>query len=184
MINAIVCALFAHCAQPAPAPATPITGFTEALLDHAAPAIARREGLPCDGDVCAAYLDTIAAPPVWTICHGETVGVRAGDVRTRAECEASLRPRVARYWSNIVPGFTFSPLTQRLTVRRASSFVSLAYNVGVGAWLRSTALRRINAGDIAGACVAATWFNRAGQRIVRGLVIRRTDENRDCVAGL
>ena len=183
MIAAIACVLFAHCAAPAPS-VPPVDNFTEAVLDHAVPRIAQREGLPCDGDVCAAYLDTIASPPVWTICHGETQGVRAGDVWSRQRCMDSLRPRVARYWSDVQRGFTFDPLTTYLSPARGSSITSLAYNIGVGAYLRSTALRRLNAGDVMGACVAATWYNRAGGRVWRGLVNRRDGEYADCTAGL
>jgi len=50
--------------------------------------------------------------------------------------------------------------------------------------LRSTALRRLNAGDISGACEALTWFDRAGGRVIRGLQNRRADEYRLCMEGV
>lgn len=48
-----------------------------------------------------------------------------------------------------------------------------AYNVGTGAICGSTAARRARAGNHAGACQALTWFNKAGGKRIRGLVLRR-----------
>jgi len=41
---------------------------------------------------------------------------------------------------------------------------------------RSTALRRFNSGDIEGAAEALQWFNKAGGRVLTGLVRRRAAE--------
>jgi GH24 family phage-related lysozyme (muramidase) len=62
--------------------------------------------------------------------------------------------------------------------------VSLAYNVGVAATSKSTAVRRLNAGNIRDGCEAIGWYNRAGGRVVRGLVNRRADDTKLCLAGL
>jgi lysozyme len=64
------------------------------------------------------------------------------------------------------------------------AFVSLTYNIGVGAFCRSTARKRLNRGDIRGACNAAKWFNKAGGRTIKGLVNRRAAEHRLCLEGL
>ena len=145
----------------------------------AVPLVARWEGLET-----TAYLDRIASPPVWTICYGETEGVRAGETRTEAECREGLRRGLVRYRNGIHVAFTPETKSQRLPPERDAAFVSLAWNVGIGGVRGSTATRRLNAGDIRGACEALTWWNRAGQRVVRGLVNRRADEHRLCLQGV
>jgi GH24 family phage-related lysozyme (muramidase) len=57
-------------------------------------------------------------------------------------------------------------------------------NVGIAGAGKSTATRRLNAGDIAGGCQALTWWNKAGGRVVRGLVNRRAEEFALCMDGL
>lgn len=131
-----------------------------------------------------AYLDRIASPPVWTICHGETRGVKPGDYRTDAECTAMLRAGLIEYRAALHKYFTAATIATRLTPERDAAYVSLAWNVGIAGAGRSTATRRLNAGNIAGGCQALTWWNRAGQRVVRGLVNRRADEYRLCMVGV
>ena len=48
----------------------------------------------------------------------------------------------------------------------------------------STATRRLNAGNIIGGCTALTWWNKAGQRVVRGLALRRGEERDLCMMGV
>ncbi|MDG4650133.1 lysozyme [Roseibacterium sp. SDUM158017] len=171
MIGQLLCAVFAVCGatEPAGAPSWRQTAV------HAVPLVARWEGLET-----TAYLDRIASPPVWTICYGETQGVRPGEVRTRAECEDGLRTGLHRYWQ----GYRAEVQDPRvLRPQSDAAFTSLTWNIGEGAIRRSTAMRRINAGDVAGACEALTWWNRAGQRVIRGLQNRRADEYRLCMEG-
>jgi len=180
MIGGIFCALLAVC-EPAPALDDPPEWAETAPV--AVPLIERWEGLPCDGQRCEAYLDTIAVPPVWTICSGITgPDVGPGDVRTPAECRADLRRLVVTYWTGFRNSLTETGFGV-LTVPTDAAFTSLTYNIGVGAVSRSTAVRRLNTGDVRGACEALTWWNRAGQRVIRGLVNRRTDEHRLCLDG-
>lgn len=181
-MSGLICALFAICASSQPLAPTGSPDWSD-TAPVAIPLIERWEGLPCDGDQCSAYLDTIASPPVWTICSGITVGVGEGDVRTRAQCRADLRREVQRYWRGYRSGLAPNAL-EALTVTMDAPFTSLTYNIGIGAVRGSTALRRLNAGDRLGACEALTWWNRAGGRQIRGLVNRRADEYEMCVRGL
>jgi len=141
---------------------------------YALPLVARWEGLET-----TAYLDRIASPPVWTVCHGETFNVAPNEVRTVAQCTAGLSVGLRRYWVGYRSGVTLDALAPQTDAAMAS----LAWNIGIGATLRSTAVRRLNAGDIAGACAALTWFNKSGGRIIRGLVNRRADEQATCLIG-
>jgi lysozyme len=56
------------------------------------------------------------------------------------------------------------------------ALASLAYNVGVGALGASTLLRKVNAGDVAGAAAEFGRWVHAGKRVLPGLVARRADE--------
>ncbi|MBP8236036.1 MAG: lysozyme, partial [Rhizorhabdus sp.] len=51
--------------------------------------------------------------------------------------------------------------------------MSFAYNVGVGALRGSTLLRKLNAGDFAGAAEQFLVWNKAGGKVLAGLVKRR-----------
>jgi GH24 family phage-related lysozyme (muramidase) len=54
--------------------------------------------------------------------------------------------------------------------------VSLAYNIGLGNYATSTVLKRHKAGQYAGAANAFLLWNKAGGKVLPGLVLRREDE--------
>ena len=182
MIAELLCALFAHCAPvtaaQAPSAVAVPTQTEAATLAVAVPLVAKWEGLEL-----RAYLDTIARPPVWTVCYGETEGVQPNELRTRAQCDAGLRQGLARYRAGLHQYFASDTIAARLTPERDAAFVSLAWNAGIAGIGRSTATRRLNAGDILGACEAIGWWNRAGGRVIRGLANRRAEEQALCRKG-
>ena len=145
----------------------------------AVPLVARWEGLRT-----TAYLDTIASPPVWTVCYGETDNVTPGETRTEAECLSGLQTGLHRYWTGWRNSLPEAAVMAYLTPHRDAAFASFAWNIGVAGAARSTATARLVAGDIAGACEAMTWWNRAGGIIIRGLVNRRSEERDYCMMGL
>lgn len=154
--------------------------------DVAAPAGATFDEIAVDligrweGKRNAAYQDIVG---VWTICYGHTRTAEPGQVKTDAECEALLLYEIKDYQSRLYPAFTPETIANRLPATRAAAYVSLAYNVGVHGASRSTAVRRLNRGDVVGGCSALTWWNRAGKRVVRGLVNRRAEEYKLCMVG-
>lgn len=161
----------------APKRATASGLATEAeFLRVAIPFVAKWEGLRL-----VAYRDIVG---VWTICFGETKGVKAGDVHTQAECEAMLARELISYRRQMHRYFTPETLRIRLPVYRDTAYTDLGYNVGIGAAGTSTAVRRLNAGLIAESCEAITWYKKAGGRVVRGLVIRRGGDFDYCMKGL
>lgn len=166
-------------AAPAPGPAGAGPVSEAAFLKEAVPLVAKWEGKRN-----AAYLDTIASPPVWTVCYGETRGVRRGDTYTDAQCAKMLGEGLVQYRDGLHRYFTPETLQSRLTPKRDAAYVSLSWNAGVAAIGRSTAVRRLNAGDIRGGCHAIGWWNKAGGRVVRGLVNRRQEDVAYCLAGL
>lgn len=131
--------------------------------------VKRWEGLRLE-----AYQDSVG---VWTIGYGTTakagLGItpRAGMTITEAEAEEYLRRGLEKFAEEIAGGFIRTP-----TANQFGAMLSLAYNIGVPNFLNSTALKRFNAGDVQGAAEAMTWFNKAGKKVLRGLVNRRADE--------
>jgi lysozyme len=57
-----------------------------------------------------------------------------------------------------------------------SAMVSLAYNLGVGGFGRSTVLAALNAGDYNGAADAFLNHNKAGGKVLEHLTKRREQE--------
>jgi lysozyme len=136
------------------------------------------------------YLDMVG---VATACDGITTldGKPMPRVRnfTEAECTALLEAELVKHAQGVMactPGLAISQNAHLERSRSGPRFaaVSLAYNVGVGAYCGSTAARRFNAGNFAGGCEAITWWNKAGGRVVRGLTIRRGKEANICREGL
>jgi len=165
--------------KPQPEPPMIVVDTTEAAtMAVAVPLVARWEGKRN-----AAYLDTIASPAVWTVCYGETRGVKSGDTYTDAQCNAMLERGLVTYRNGLHGYFTDATKATRLTPDRDAAYVSLAYNVGITGAGKSTATRRLNEGDIEGGCEAIGWWNRAGGRVVRGLVNRRANEVHLCLRG-
>ena len=62
-----------------------------------------------------------------------------------------------------------------------SAYVSLTYNIGEGAFCKSTVARRLNALDYGGACEAILMWDKVGGRTVRGLTVRRQAEYKECI---
>lgn len=72
-------------------------------------------------------------------------------------------------------------ITRPLTQNQYDSFVSFTYNVGGRAFCQSTLVRKFNAGDTIGACNELPRWNRAGGKVVKGLVLRREKERQLCL---
>ena len=63
------------------------------------------------------------------------------------------------------------------------AYMSLAYNIGTGAFCGSTLVRKLNAGDYAGACKQILRWDKQKGRVLRGLTRRRNAEYKLCVGG-
>ncbi len=125
-----------------------------------------------------AYRDVVGVP---TVCYGETRGVKMGDRYSKAECDAMLGAGLKDFEKGMRRCLK-SP--HKIPEKTYVAFLSFSYNVGIGAFCRSTLVRKANSGDLRGACNELTkWVNAGGKRI-RGLVNRRKDELRICLSGL
>ncbi|WP_458097353.1 glycoside hydrolase family protein [Roseomonas sp. WA12] len=121
---------------------------------------------------------------------GETTNVVVGYRYTEAECQASLETQLVAHAAPVlacVPGL--AGLAGR--TNQTAAAVSFAYNIGTGAFCRSTAARRFNSGDWRGGCRAFNeddtgrpqWVT-AGGWVLPGLVKRRAAERALCETGL
>ncbi len=123
-----------------------------------------------------AYRDVVG---VWTVCYGETSGVRAQDRYSEVECDEKLALQITRYEAALDKCLRVQvPLGMKIAL------VSWTYNVGAGAACSSTLVRKANAGDLAGACDELKRWNKAGGRVWRGLTRRRFSEMEMCHAAL
>jgi lysozyme len=60
-----------------------------------------------------------------------------------------------------------------LTVDETAALQDFVYNLGIGNFESSTLLRKLNAGDYAGAAAQIDLWDHAGGRVVAGLLRRR-----------
>ena len=121
-----------------------------------------------------AYKDPVG---IWTIGYGTTgradIGVipKAGMVITEAQASEYLERVVDKFAAAIRPHIT-APVNDN----EFGAMVSLAYNIGPGAFAKSSVLRHFNAGDKAKAAQSFLLWNKAGGKVLAGLVRRRTAE--------
>jgi GH24 family phage-related lysozyme (muramidase) len=107
-----------------------------------------------------------------------------GMVITRQQALEMLRQDAAVHRTGLHRYFVPATIFVRLPPTRDAAYTSTAFNVGVVGIGKSTATRRLNAGDIAGGCQALTWFDKAGKRVLRGLFERRKREKALCMIGV
>lgn len=126
-----------------------------------------------EGSRTTAYQDSVG---VWTIGVGHTAAAgephpKRGMTITTAEVDEILQ-RDLRATETVVDRYVTVPLEQH----EFDALVSLVFNVGSGAFSRSTVRRRLNAGNRRGAADAFLMWNKAGGRVVAGLTTRRRAE--------
>lgn len=167
--------------RPAPAPAGGTAGkVTLAGIVGAVAASSLFLTVPKEeGSSLSAYRDIVG---VWTICEGDTKNVRPGMVETPEGCRHRLE---AQLIAHAKPVMACTPrLAEEGRDWQRAAAVSLAYNIGVGAYCRSTVDRRFDAGNWRGGCDAFLMWNKAGGRVVAGLTNRRKREREICLRGV
>lgn len=108
---------------------------------------------------------------VWTIGVGHTKGVKRGDEITMTQADEFLRTDLADAEKAVNTRVTV-PLTQG----QFDALVSFVFNLGSGAFMASTLLKKLNARDYDGAADEFLRWNKAGGRVLAGLVKRRISE--------
>ncbi|RAY45884.1 lysozyme [Enterobacter kobei] len=126
-----------------------------------------------EGCKLTAYQDSVG---VWTIGYGWTKPVdgkpiRAGMTIKQETAERLLKTGLVSY-ENDVSRLVKVDLTQG----QFDALVSFTYNLGARSLLTSTLLRKLNAGDYAGAADEFLRWNKAGGKVLNGLTRRREAE--------
>lgn len=126
-----------------------------------------------EGCKLTAYQDSVG---VWTIGYGWTQPVdgkpiRAGMTIKQETAERLLKTGLVSYESDV------SRLVKvGVTQGQFDALVSFTYNLGARSLSTSTLLRKLNAGDYAGAADEFLRWNKAGGKVLNGLTRRREAE--------
>jgi lysozyme len=108
----------------------------------------------------------------WTT-NGQTSRVVEGMTCTRDEAQAQLGIGLEAA-AQCIKG----SVTVVLKQPEFDSCTDLTYNIGCERWKGSTARARLNAGDYQGAAEAFLMWDRAGGKVMAGLLRRRTAEEK------
>ena len=121
-----------------------------------------------EGCRLAAYLDSVGVP---TVGYGHTLDVHGGMRITQQEADDFLREDLRSVYA-CIRAYVTVPLSQG----QFDALCSFIFNLGCGAFRKSTLLRMLNAGDYEGAEGQFGRWVHAGDSILAGLVKRRAGE--------
>lgn len=124
-----------------------------------------------EGYSSKAYPDPATGGAPWTIGYGTTKGVKPGMIVTAEQAEKMLRDDVAKFESGVS-----SLITAPTTQGQFDAMVSLAYNIGLGNFGKSTLLKKHNARCYTCAADQFRVWNRANGKVMNGLTKRRAAE--------
>lgn len=150
--------------------------------------IKKFEGIP-DGDPGTVNIDPYLDPVgIWTIGWGHAIAIGGSYLRGREnrkaardlypggitldQAEQMLRGDVLDTCRD-VESLVKAPLTDN----QFGALVSFTFNLGRGNLSKSTLLRKLNDGDYDGAAIEFHKWNRAGGKVLAGLVSRRAAES-------
>lgn len=111
-----------------------------------------------------------------TIGFGTTEGVEMGDRITPERALVRLL-NDANKFQNAVRRCAPVPMHQF----EFDAYVSLTYNIGEGAFCKSTLAKKLNAGDYEGACKQILRWDRFKGKPLPGLTKRRMEEYQKCL---
>lgn len=115
-----------------------------------------------------AYKDAVG---IWTIGYGHIKTATPGMSISEPEAEALLRGDLEE-----AQGAVTRLVKVPLNDNEYAALVSFVFNLGAGSLSRSTLLKKLNAGDRAGAAQQFLVWNKAGGKVLAGLTRRREAE--------
>ena len=122
-----------------------------------------------EGCALTAYL---CPAGVWTVGWGATgPGIQRGTTWTHEQADNRLAADIAKFAKGV-----HRVVKVKLEPHQAGALYSFAYNIGLGAFEKSTLLRLLNAGDYKGAAAQFDRWNKAKGKVLNGLVRRRAHE--------
>ncbi len=122
-----------------------------------------------------AYVDAVGVVTIaWGITTDESnkpikLGAIWSEDRARKRKEAILDD----FLNRLLPA---SPMLEKQPVRRVAAVLSWVYNLGIGNYLKSTFKKKIDAGLWEDAATECKKWNKAGGKVLKGLVRRREYE--------
>ena len=111
-----------------------------------------------------------------TLGFGTTEGVKLGDKTTPVKALARALQDVQKF-----EGAIKKCVVVGLHQYEYDTYVDLAYNIGSGAFCRSTLVKKLNAQDYTGACKEILRWDRAKGVVIPGLTKRRQREYQKCI---
>ena len=127
------------------------------------------EGFSSSSYLCPAKIPTIG----WgNTFYEDGRKVKLGDQISKTDALKLLEVVANRDFADKI----FPAIKVKVTQSQFDAMVSLAYNIGTGAFLKSTLLKKVNAGDFAGAGEEFLRWNKANGKEVLGLTRRRERE--------
>ena len=127
------------------------------------------EGFSANAYLCPAKIPTIGYGNTF---YSDGRKVKLGEQISKTDALKLLEVVANRDFADKI----FPSIKVKVTQSQFDAMVSLAYNIGVGAFLKSTLLKKVNACDFSGAGEEFLRWNKAGGREVLGLTRRRERE--------
>lgn len=116
---------------------------------------------------------------VLSVCYGHTGSdIVPGKRYTAAECQSLLNSDLKAAMA-VVDANVTAPLTEN----QKAALASFVYNIGSGAFERSMLLKKLNAGDLQGACDQMRRWKYDEGKVSNGLINRREVERELCLKG-
>ena len=131
-------------------------------------AITEREGVRL-----RAYQDSVG---IWTIGVGHTSAAGPPTVTKGLNITAALADQILTRDLSIFEKAVNNSVTVPLNQNEFDALVSLAFNIGAGAFQKSTLLKELNKGNRKAAADQFLRWNRAGGKVLKGLTNRRKAE--------
>lgn len=122
-----------------------------------------------EGCELTAYQDSV---DVWTIGYGHTKGVEEGQEITQDEAEEMLASELDEY-----EGYINDLVECALEQCQFDALVAWVYNLGPTNLRSSTLLKRLNSDDLEDVPDQIKRWNKAGGKVLAGLVRRREAES-------
>ena len=126
--------------------------------------IKKFEGCELEAYKCAAG--------VWTIGYGSTKGVKEGDTISREDADKLLTHEMEEY-----EGYINDLVEVNLEQNQFDALVSWVFNLGPANLKASTLLKVLNAKDYEGVPAQIKRWNKAGGKVLQGLIRRREAES-------
>jgi len=137
--------------------------------DAAVALVAKWEGFRSRPYLCPAGVPTIGYGATY---YMDGKRVTLGDAPLQEpDARLLLRSHLARF-----AGQVDAAVKVPINAGERGALVSLAYNIGIGAFRGSTLLAMLNAGNRDGAAGQFARWNRAGGKVLTGLTARRAEE--------